>query len=33
VLLSEGEIRIACVDRSSFRPRRIPPPILDRLSP
>ncbi len=23
-LLTEGQIRIACVDRSSFRPRRIP---------
>ena len=32
-LLCEGSLRIACVDRGSFRPRRIPNLILDRLCP
>ncbi|HJV70802.1 tol-pal system-associated acyl-CoA thioesterase [Ideonella sp.] len=31
VLLCEGEIAIACVDRGTFRPRRIPNDILDKL--
>jgi acyl-CoA thioester hydrolase len=31
VLLCEGEIAIACVDRGTFRPRRIPNDILDTL--
>ena len=30
-LLCEGTVRIACVDRASLRPRRIPSSILDRL--
>ena len=33
VLLCEGTIRIACVDRGTFRPRRIPTDILARLAP
>jgi acyl-CoA thioester hydrolase len=32
-LLCEGEILIACVDRGTFRPRRIPISIFDRLTP
>jgi acyl-CoA thioester hydrolase len=32
-LLCEGTIRIACVDRGTFRPRRIPTDILSRLGP
>lgn len=32
-LLCEGEIDIACVDRNSFKPRRIPAQILARLQP
>lgn len=31
VLLAEGEIRIGCIDAGTFRPRRIPNQILDRL--
>jgi acyl-CoA thioester hydrolase len=31
VLLSEGSIRIGCVDAASFKPRRIPNDILDCL--
>jgi len=31
-LLAEGEIRIGCVDAGSFRPRRIPAPILNQLT-
>ena len=30
-LLAEGEIRIGCIDAGTFRPRRIPNEILDRL--
>jgi acyl-CoA thioester hydrolase len=30
-LLAEGEIRIGCVDAGTFRPRRIPSPILEAL--
>lgn len=30
-LLCEGDVRIACVDRGTFRPRRIPSLITDRL--
>jgi acyl-CoA thioester hydrolase len=32
-LLAEGEIRIGCIDAGTFRPRRIPNQILDRLTP
>lgn len=31
-LLAEGEIRIGCVDAGTFRPMRIPTPILDALA-
>ncbi|MBL8330152.1 MAG: tol-pal system-associated acyl-CoA thioesterase [Rubrivivax sp.] len=31
-LIAEGEIRIACVDAASFRPRRIPATVMERLS-
>jgi acyl-CoA thioester hydrolase len=31
-LLAEGEIRIGCVDAGTFRPRRIPNEVLDRLA-
>jgi len=31
-LLCEAQIRIACVDSTSFKPSRIPPSILDRIS-
>jgi acyl-CoA thioester hydrolase len=31
-LLAEGDIRIGCVDAQSFRPRRIPPTLTDRLA-
>ncbi len=31
-LLAEGEIRIGCVDAGTFRPIRIPTPILDTLA-
>ena len=31
-LLTEGSIRIACVDAASFRPRRIPSVVLERLA-
>lgn len=31
-LLCEGQIRIACVDRTGFKPRRIPPTIFDKIS-
>jgi len=30
-LLAEGDIRIGCVDAGTFRPVRIPTPILDLL--
>ena len=30
-LLAEGEIRIGCVDAGTFRPMRIPNPILQKL--
>ena len=30
-LLAEGEIRIGCVDAASFRPRRMPATLLERL--
>jgi acyl-CoA thioester hydrolase len=30
-LLAEGEIRIGCVDAGTFRPQRIPIPILEQL--
>jgi acyl-CoA thioester hydrolase len=30
-LLAEGEIRIGCVDAGTFRPRRIPTPVLAAL--
>ena len=30
-LLTEGSIRIGCVDATTFRPRRIPDSILDTL--
>jgi acyl-CoA thioester hydrolase len=30
-VLCDGEIQVACVDRQSFRPRRIPSEILSRL--
>ena len=30
-LLTEGSIRIGCVDAATFRPRRIPDSILDTL--
>jgi acyl-CoA thioester hydrolase len=32
LLLAEGTIRIGCVDAATFRPRRIPTPILERLA-
>ena len=31
-LLCEGSIHIACVDRGSFKPRRIPTDLLQRLA-
>ncbi|HSV69773.1 MAG TPA: tol-pal system-associated acyl-CoA thioesterase [Methylibium sp.] len=31
-LLAEGTIRIGCVDSGTFRPRRIPDSILERLA-
>jgi len=31
LLLAEGEIRIGCVDASTFRPVRFPDPILQHL--
>ena len=31
--LARGQIRIACVDGGTFRPRRIPNEILERLPP
>jgi acyl-CoA thioester hydrolase len=30
-LLAEGEIRIACVEPGTFRPRRIPTPLLEAI--
>jgi acyl-CoA thioester hydrolase len=30
-LIAEGEIRIGCVDGLSFKPRRIPTPVLERI--
>jgi acyl-CoA thioester hydrolase len=33
LLLAEGEIRIGCVDAGTFRPRRIPTPLLAALRP
>ncbi|MBT9455142.1 MAG: tol-pal system-associated acyl-CoA thioesterase [Burkholderiaceae bacterium] len=32
-LLCEGDIRIGCVRSQSFKPSRIPQPILDKVSP
>ncbi len=32
-LLCEGEVRIACVEPGTFRPRRIPTPLLDAIGP
>ncbi len=31
-LLAEGTVRMACVDPSSFAPRRMPPAVVQRLS-
>ncbi len=31
-LLAEGTIRIGCVDAGTFRPRRIPTPVLQTLA-
>ncbi len=31
-LLADGEIRIGCVDAGTFRPRRIPNPLLQTLT-
>jgi acyl-CoA thioester hydrolase len=31
-LLAEGDIRIGCVDAASFRPRRIPDTLIERLA-
>ena len=31
-LLAEGDIRIGCVDHGTFKPRRIPTPLLDTLT-
>jgi acyl-CoA thioesterase FadM len=30
-LLTEGRVRAACVDAATFRPRAIPPDIIERL--
>lgn len=30
-LVAEGEIRIGCVDQTTFKPRRIPAELLERL--
>ena len=30
-VLAEGEIRIGCVDAGTFRPQRIPTPLLEKL--
>lgn len=30
-LLAEGEVRIACVEPGTFRPRRIPNPLLEAM--
>jgi acyl-CoA thioester hydrolase len=32
-LLSEGTIEVACVSHGTFRPQRIPTPVLQRLLP
>ena len=32
ILLAEGQIRIGCVDARTFRPQRIPSPILERIA-
>ena len=32
-LVAEGEIRIGCVDHASFKPRRIPAPIILAITP
>jgi acyl-CoA thioester hydrolase len=32
LMLAEGHIRIGCVDAGTFRPRRIPPLILERIA-
>jgi acyl-CoA thioester hydrolase len=32
ILLAEGQIRIGCVDAGTFRPQRIPSPILERIA-
>ena len=31
VMLTEGTIRIACVDAGTFRPRRIPTPLMQNI--
>jgi acyl-CoA thioester hydrolase len=31
-LLAEGEVRIGCVDAGTFKPQRIPKPILERIA-
>jgi acyl-CoA thioester hydrolase len=31
-LVAEGEIRIGCVDDGTFRPRRIPIEVMERLT-
>jgi acyl-CoA thioester hydrolase len=31
-LLAEGDIRIGCVDAATFRPRRIPDTLIERLA-
>ena len=31
-LLAEGDIRIGCVDQGTFKPRRIPTPLLECLT-
>ena len=32
-LLCEGSIRVGCVDALTFRPRRLPPSVLQALTP
>ena len=32
-LLCEGKIRVGCVDALTFRPRRLPPTVLEALKP
>ena len=31
-LLAEGEIRIGCIDAGTFKPRRIPNPVLEAIA-